>query len=301
MKINLSFRGGASKLPAYLRFIKELDAKGGMTEGRISGCSAGGITAAAIACGYNATSYYNALRQMPGESVMRKEVKAEKGNFFQKVFYGVQVFIASRAWLSDRILKYFEKMFDWKDISEGIELFIGFCIQEELAYASGLKSNFSIFDLRAIFGTKEPAKVANNVNIFFGARDGIYIYDKVNRRLKKVSSDIIPLHRLVFATMWNPVFKELEILIHGRIFHAFDGGIANNESNCAQSENYYQISCIDKKDEPAGGLSQHYRSLAPKPEKTIYCPPVMAGKAFFDFRDRQLEKEYSVPETHALP
>lgn len=302
MKINLAFRGGASKGPAYIRFMKELDLKGGITGGTISGCSAGGITAAAVACGHTARSYYIALRNMPGERVMKWERKVEKGNFFQKIFYGPLVAIAARVSLSEKLLDYFEHYFSWGKVIPGVKLFIGFALQSELAEAYGMNRAFSFLDLYSVFKTQDPESLSKKVHIYFGSDDGVYRFDAQKKRLEKISADVIPLHKLIYSTMWNPIFNDIQLEINGIEHEPFDGGIADNWAGCAQTLPYISLGCIDKKEDyPSKSLSNFYRSRGPRPIKTVYCSPVVAGKAFFEFTDKQLKKEWEVQATNVLP
>jgi hypothetical protein len=302
MKINLAFRGGASKLPAYLRIYKEITAKGGYTGGRISGCSAGGINAAAIACQYTAEGFYKKLKQMPGERVMRWEVKAEKSkNWLTKIWYGAGVAIAAQVSLSDKLLAYFGRCFDWKMVPKGVDLYIGFALQSELAGAAGLKHGFTFYDLYKIFTTRDAKKLAESVFMYYGTRDGVYVYNKTKRRLDKISSEVIPLHKLVYSTMYNNIFESIDLRIGDSIQNPFDGGIANNHANCAQSDDFIQVCCVSKEDDGDDGtLSGYYRRLGRTPIKTVYLPPVVKGRAFFDFRDSAIDLEWRVEQTNVL-
>lgn len=302
MKLNLAFRGGASKLPAYLRFCKELTSLGGVDEGVLSGCSAGGITAAAIACQYTAEEFYLRLLQMPGQNVMRWERKVEKSsNWFVKLWYGAGVAIATTAFLSDRILKYFQKSFNWSMVPSGIDLRIGFALQSELAGAAGLKSGFTAFDLYKVFKTRDAAQLAKTIFIYFAAKDGVYVFNRLEKRLVKISDDVIPLHLAVFGTMWNPIFEQVDFTINGATQNPFDGGIADNYACTAQVGEYIQVCCIEREaDKPEGSLSDYYRSLAPAPALTIYLPPATKKKAFFEFTKSAIRKEWKVPATNYL-
>lgn len=303
MKCNLSFRGGASRLPAYLRIFKEITAKGGITEGRLSGSSAGGITSAAIACQYTAEGFYKRLLQMPGHNVMEWERKAEKSkNPFVKLWYGVGTALATTAFLSDRILKYFERSFNWSMVPAKVELFIGFALQSELAGAAGFKHGFTFLDLYKVFKTKDAEALAKSVFIYFGSKDGVYVFNRIEKRLVKISDDVIPLHLVVFGTMWNPVFNDIDYTINGVTQNPFDGGIADNFAVCAQVAPFISVACIDKSaDNPEGSLSDYYRSIGPKPEKIVYCAPVQKKKAFFEFTTLAIKREWAVPATDDLP
>jgi hypothetical protein len=300
-KLNLAFRGGASKLPSYLRFMKELDARGGYKAGRLSGSSAGGITAAAIACGYTAEGYFKRLCQMPGERTMRMERRLEKGKWWEKIIYALPVYFTAKGSLSDKLEKYFKDSFNWSIVPAGVDLFIGFALQSELAKASGLASDFTFYDLYRVFTTKDASSLAKEVFIYFAAKDGVYCFNKAKKRLDKISESVIPLHLAVFSTMWNPVFHEIDLKIDGATQHPFDGGICDNYAVTAQTDPFVSVACIAKEaDNPEGSLSDYYRTLGPKPVKTIYCAPVEKDKSFFQFDDATLKKEFAVPPTNAL-
>ena len=271
-----------------------------MTEGRATGSSIGGITAIGVACQYTAEMFIKAYDDMPGKKFMEYEKKAEEDkNIFHKIFYGVATFIGARRVLTDAYLKYFTSKFNWSMVPAKVELYVGFCLTSELAKVSGLDGAFTFVDLRTVMKQKKPAaELAKDVNIYFGAKDGVYRFSKSARSLVKVSNTVIPLGRLALMTMANPAFRKVDVMFKDD--YAFDGGIANNHANCAQVGDYYQLVCTaEGGDEKPDELSSYYRGLGPAPVKTFYCQPAHPT-AFLEFTDAALKIEADRPATTFL-
>ena len=152
--------------------------------------------------------------------------------------------------------------------------------------------------------------------------DGVYADIKYldGFHCKKISDTIVPLHKAVLFSFWNPVLRFFRTKIDiyenykkhfnfGGIlkrFSFFDGGLVNNYAGATIYKNipYVQFSCgniPEKRMDWKGLLNTSNWIYNTKRGDKEFIFKYTGAKAFFAFWDSNVEEEYNKPETNFFP
>jgi hypothetical protein len=301
---SIAFRGGAADGLGYAPIFKEIAEKK-IKFDVVSGASFGAIASAIVSHGYSYEYTRKLFLSIKGDLAMKWERDVEQSkNIFTKIFKGAFVLLGTKTFIFNSFEKVLKKNFSWDRATYANEVYLCFAPLEYIGAYDG-DNKVEIGDLIKLMKAKgDPKTLAPKIRPMYCAKDGVYEYNPVEKKMTKISNEIIPMHIAILVSFYNQALKKIVLEFNGQKWHPFDGGILNNEGNCAQKdENFIQAICGGEEPPPIGVKREverdmmefsdfYYNFNRPKRGNVFFFPPKDKNLGFLNFNNEAVNKEF---------
>jgi hypothetical protein len=299
--MRIALGGGNSNTLGYFRLHKEIHEKNLYNDIEVlSGMSGGALYGGSISMHKTPEEAKNILVGLPGDKTMIyfEDIMHKDGNIMSRTYKMLYVLYKIRTSLSDDIVDYLDRIYDWKQCK--IKSYFGITPLNLLTIENGLKNTFfgaihfkkNLEYLREIlYYNKE-----HNSPVYF-SNDGTYTI-KLGKFVK-ISSETISMGFAIRCSFLTPPFKMLRLFTGSGYYVPIDGGLLDNYA-CAPhlGEKFISISpMLAPKDENNINSYHFHMNL---PIKSLKVDAVSRDNEFFSFYKNIVEKEYNQPATNLL-